>query len=151
MQRIDHSKIVHIATLNTFYLVYNVLCLQFSIVECVFVALMDQFPSVLRSTPNRPVIFRAVTITVYILISLPMVCEVKLQFINFLSCCISEKLNLILYIRKSPSVASFRKNLKTNLFNSTFSNLYPFLQSNPQLWNIDPDGPLTIRFVNLVH
>ena len=56
---------------------------QFSIVECVFVALMDQFPRQLRSTPNRPIIFRGVTILIYFLISLPMVCEVRFVFLLF--------------------------------------------------------------------
>ena len=51
--------------------------LQFSIVESVFVAIMDEFPGMLRSTPRRPIIFRGVMLFIYFLISLPMVGQVR--------------------------------------------------------------------------
>lgn len=53
-----------------------IILLQFSIVEAVFVSLMDEFPDVLRKTPYRPVMLRAAGCCIFFLITIPMVCNV---------------------------------------------------------------------------
>ena len=51
-------------------------------------------------------------------------------------------------IRNSPSVASFRKHLKTHLFNSSFQ-LSPLpSRSHPQLWDTDLERPSTLLIRN---
>lgn len=54
--------------------------LQFSIVECVFTALMDEYPKLLRSTPWRPIMLRLTGCILFFLLSIPMVTEVILIF-----------------------------------------------------------------------
>jgi len=51
------------------------LLFQFSIVESVFVAIMDEFPSVLRKNKFRPILFRGVCIFCFFFICLAQVSE----------------------------------------------------------------------------
>jgi hypothetical protein len=46
---------------------------EFSMSECFFSAVVDEFPDVLRRSPRSNMIFRGVTILIFYLISLPMV------------------------------------------------------------------------------
>jgi len=45
---------------------------SFSIMETVFVAIMDEFPHILRATPSRPIIFRGIGCLLMFLLSIPM-------------------------------------------------------------------------------
>ncbi|ELU09520.1 hypothetical protein CAPTEDRAFT_156299 [Capitella teleta] len=48
---------------------------EFSIVECIFTAIMDEFPHVFRSSPIRPIMLRFCGCIFFFIISLPMVTQ----------------------------------------------------------------------------
>ena len=52
--------------------------LQFSLVESIFVAIMDEFPKLLRSSIWRQIAFRGVCCLFLFAITIPMVCNVSI-------------------------------------------------------------------------